>query len=502
MPWHAVAQDSLSIRLDSLFAGDEYTLLPADTLPLPPSFLSASDSALNARLNELIARRLPRGSNVAVYAYDLTANRPLFEYQADLLSRPASTMKVVTAIAALSVPGADRPFHTEVGYTGTIRKDTLHGDLYMIGGFDPEFDDDALDSLVRAVSRLPFSVVQGKVYGDVSAKDTLHWGSGWLWDDDPAPYQPYLSPLMLDKGTVNVSVYPGQTGQPARVVCRPESTYYTILNRTRSRSRAAGPFRAHRDWQHHSNIITLEGSVTRGEGRTFNVYDSQRFFMHTFTERLQQSGISCPNGYGFREVQRADGYRRIACYETSVQKVLDEMLKESDNLNAEAMLWHLGSRVTGGKQVAAKESLKAVKRLIARLGLNPKHYSLADGCGLSHYDYVSPRLLVTLLRHAYRTSRIFTPLYKALPVSGVDGTLKYRMGYGSPGFRKVHAKTGSYTGINSLAGYLQTLDGRWIAFAIMNQNVLSGRKARALQDDICLEIIRSKGQKKEALRED
>ena len=61
-------------------------------------------------------------------------------------------------------------------------------------------DDAAMDSLANAVSRLPFSVIRGKIYGDVSLKDSLYWGSGWLWDDTPDAFQPYLSPLMLDKG--------------------------------------------------------------------------------------------------------------------------------------------------------------------------------------------------------------------------------------------------------------------------------------------------------------
>ena len=56
------------------------------------------DSALTVRLDSLVAARLPQGSDVGIAVYDLTANRPLYEYRADRLSRPASTMKLVTAI--------------------------------------------------------------------------------------------------------------------------------------------------------------------------------------------------------------------------------------------------------------------------------------------------------------------------------------------------------------------------------------------------------------------
>ena len=172
---------------------------------------------LSARIDALIEHKLPAGSNVAISVYDLTAGKPLYGYQADKLSRPASTMKLLTTITALSRPEADEPFRTEVWYQGTIERDTLQGDMYVIGGYDPEFDEEALDSLVATVARFPFSVIKGKVYGDVSMKDSLYWGSGWLWDDTPYSFQPYLSPLMLNKGVVKVTATPGERGDSARL---------------------------------------------------------------------------------------------------------------------------------------------------------------------------------------------------------------------------------------------------------------------------------------------
>ena len=89
-----------------------------------------------------------------------------------------------------------------------------------------------------------------------------------------------------------------------------------------------------------------------------------------------------------------------------------------------------------------------------------------------------------MLIYAYGDPEIFQRLYKALPTSGMEGTVKFRMKPGRA-YRKVHAKTGSFTGINSLAGYAQAANGHMLAFAIMNQNVLSGRKARIFQDEVC-----------------
>ncbi|MBR3716566.1 MAG: D-alanyl-D-alanine carboxypeptidase, partial [Bacteroidaceae bacterium] len=131
----------------------------------------------------------------------------------------------------------------------------------------------------------------------------------------------------------------------------------------------------------------------------------------------------------------------------------------------------------------------AIKKLIGRLGLKADNYRLVDGCGLSNYDYLSPQLLVAFLRYAYTNQSIYQRLLKALPIGGIDGTLKTRMRRGTPSYNVVHAKTGSYTAVNCLAGYLKTRSGHDVAFAIMNQNALSSQAARNFQDKLCDELI-------------
>lgn len=447
---------------------------------------------LSSRLDTLIKYQLPVGSNVGISIYDLTDGKSLYTYQADKLSRPASTMKLLTTITALSHPDADDPFKTKVWYQGVIEQDTLKGDLYVVGGYDPEFDDEALDSLVNAVSRFPFSVISGHVYGDVSMKDSIYWGSGWAWDDTPASYQPYLSPLMLNKGLVTVTASPGERGHLASLDCVPASSYYTVTNETKSRTPAAGRFGVSRDWLQNGNNIVVKGNVEGKHTGMVNIYSSRDFFMHTFLERLQAKGIQCPVNYAFNELQKDSLSVQIALFETAIQDVINQIMKESDNLNAEALLCRLGAQATGKKHISDEDGLSVIRKQIKALGEDPDYYKLADGCGLSNYNYISPNLLIAFLKFAYSRTDVFQKLYKALPIGGVDGTLKYRMKRGTPSYKNVHAKTGSFTAINCLAGYLRTTNGHEIAFAIMNQNVLSGAKARAFQDAVCDEVIRGR----------
>lgn len=476
------------MRLSILFLLASIYLLPlaAQTEKQEVSF--------EQQMENLLQNQLPKGSDVGICVYDLKSDTVFYNYHADRLSHPASTMKLLTSITALSQKEADASFRTEVWTQGVIKQDTLHGDVYVVGGFDPEFDEEMLDTLVARVSSSAFSVIKGRIYGDVSMKDSLYWGRGWLWDDNPATFQPYLSPLMLNKGCIEVVAVPGTPGTPAALQCTPYSTYYQVDNRTVSKTQGGGPFKVTRNWMENGNRITVSGTVSGRSSASLNLYASDRFFMHTFTERLQAQGVTLCDTvdapYAFAEFQPDSLAVRVAVVETPMAAVLKEIMKESDNLNTEALLCRLGVQTTKQKHISAEAGLSAVRAMVRKLGYRPDDYGLADGCGLSNYNFVSPELLVAFLRHAYSRTDVFQKLYKALPVAGVDGTLKYRMRQGTPSFRNVHAKTGSFTGISCLAGYLHTADGRWLAFAIMNQNVLSGREARKFQDAVCDVLVR------------
>ena len=447
-------------------------------------------NALAYSLDSLIQAKLPQGGQVGVSVFDLSANQSIYTYQADRLCRPASTQKLITAITALNQPRAQEPFRTEVWYKGEIANDTLHGDLYIIGGMDPELVETAIDTLINLTAAYPFRILDGQVFGDVSMKDSLYWGKGWIWDDNPESFQPYLSPLMLNKGFVKITAIPTNPGEPASLEVKPTSTYFNIINETLTKTASAGKFVVMRDWMNNANDITVSGNITARRLEEINVYSSQDFFMHTFLERLGMRFTLLQPWYNFAEMQRNDSCQLVAVYETPVSKVLRQMLKESDNLNAEAMFTRLGVQASGKNHVSADESIQAIQSLIRTMGLNPDDYRIADGCGLSMYDYVSPELLVAFLRYAYNKDNIFPHLFRSMPVAGVDGTLKNRMRKGSPAYQHVHAKTGSYTGINTLAGYLETNSKRYLAFAIMCQNQLKASEARALQDAICEFLVK------------
>lgn len=456
------------------------------TLPGAGESGSATLPSLQDRLNKLVEEVLPETSEVGIAVYDLTAKKELYTYREKKLCRPASTMKLLTTITALSQPKANEPFITDVWYKGIIEQDTLLGDLYVVGGFDPEFDNASMDTLVARVAALPFKTITGRVYGDVTMKDSLYWGSGWAWDDNPSSFQPYLSPLIYHKGMVKVTATPGTNkGDSATLSCEPVSTFYTVTNTTETKTPAAGKFSVSRNWLENKNDIVVKGNIENKRVGEVNIYPSQDFFMHTFVERLQKNGIVIEQPYDYTEFMQDSTSVHVTRSECSVQLVINQIMKKSDNLSAEALLCKLAVEYTGHRKVSADDGLDAIKEQISLLGHNPADFRIADGCGLSNYNYISPALLVDFLKYAYSRTSVFQSLYKSLPVAGVDGTLQFRMRKGSLAYRNVKAKTGSFTGISTLAGYLKTSKGHDVAFAIMNQNAMSLSKAREFQNKVC-----------------
>ena len=133
---------------------------PADSL-LPTLCLGTDTLAeglpwpqnVQLALKELLDDKLLETSQMAMMVYDLTADSILFKHNERQMMRPASTMKLVTAITAIDRLGGSHRYITRLKYTGTISNNTLQGNLYCVGGFDPMFNSDDMRAFVEGVKR-------------------------------------------------------------------------------------------------------------------------------------------------------------------------------------------------------------------------------------------------------------------------------------------------------------------------------------------------------------
>ena len=216
--------------------------------------------------------------------------------------------------------------------------------------------------------------------------------------------------------------------------------------------------------------------------------DGKDNFENKWLDALEKAGIRTSNLGSRQGVKGKETSRSIYQIRHYLDDLLVPMMKNSDNIYAECLFYQTAATV-GKKGAGHKEAAQRTEELLKKIGVDPNPYKIADGSGLSLYNYVSAEMLVALLGYAWRNESIREHLLPSLPVAGYDGTLQKRM-IGTEGEGNVKAKTGSVTGISSLAGYLTTVNGHVLAFAIINQGIDSMAMGRAFQDKVCLELCK------------
>ena len=164
-------------------------------------------------------------------------------------------MKIITSIAALEFLDSTNTFNTSVYHTGIIMDSVCYGDLIVVGGFDPDFTTDDLDTLVYSLKEYGINEIRGNIYGDVSNMDSLFWGNGWMWDDDPSSDFPYMTPLIINDASIEIAYEPGIIGNPINISLIPETNYFDISNTSITTKEDTSNFDITRDWMHRGNEI-------------------------------------------------------------------------------------------------------------------------------------------------------------------------------------------------------------------------------------------------------
>ena len=430
--------------------------------------------SLSGRLDALLDDELLHDSEASVLVYDLTADSLLYAHREHKRCRPASVAKVVTVAAALTKLGS--------GYTLDTHLYGCGGNLYVKGTMDALFGEEDMLSMALSV---PVGTVVDTLFADCSFCDSLYWGPGWAWDDNPYGFQPYISPLLLCGGAVEVVVTPTEKGAAPRYSCTPQSSFYTVLNEARCDNGQLGKLTVLRDWLNDSNTIRIRGNCTRETTEKLNMYKSADFFVAVLVEKLTAQGVTVKN-VAFGTVP--DSALCIFSTARAVEDIVAEALLESDNICAEALLYHLAA-TGGGSSFSMEQGCEVVDSFMQEyVGCNDG-YSLYDGSGLSPYNHISANVVAALLRYIYNHPDIYDVVYSSLPLSGVSGTMKHRT-KGTAAYKKVRAKTGTVTGVCTLAGYATAKNGHTLAFVLMNSGAKSARKAREWQDRVCDALCR------------
>jgi D-alanyl-D-alanine carboxypeptidase/D-alanyl-D-alanine-endopeptidase (penicillin-binding protein 4) len=420
----------------------------------------AEIGALHAALDRVLSAPALRGAHVGCLAIDTERGTELYSRNADDEFRPASNFKLLVGSAALRYLGPNFRFATTVTADAPPAGATIAGNLYLRGGGDAHLAASDLQAAGTALARAGVRRVDGAVITDTSHDDAQRYAPGWSWDDLSYAYAAAVSALELEEGVVHIYVTPG-ANQGAAVTLRiePQSDAFRIENHaTTGAPGSEDTTDVVRSWD-SPLTISIVGNYPAGAPESDDlepsVPDPARYAGDVFSRVLHDAGISV--GGGVRSGTAPATEVTLWKHESApMPQLLPEFWLPSDNLMGELFLKELGVSRSGVPGSYAN-GIAVERDYLQSLNIDPATVSIVDGSGLSIYDRITPRDLVTILQSDWEGSARGTVL-AALPVSGVSGTLKSAFA-GSALQGKIYAKTGSERHTRALSGFIATRHG-------------------------------------------
>jgi D-alanyl-D-alanine carboxypeptidase/D-alanyl-D-alanine-endopeptidase (penicillin-binding protein 4) len=416
----------------------------------------------------------------------LDTGETIFERNPRLLVMPASTMKLVTLAVASQRLGWDARFTTRLETTGRVEDGVLHGDLIVTGDGDPtigEREDSplVLDDWALELSLLGITRIEGRLIGDDDALPDQALGSGWAWDDLAFGYAAPIGALQYHESAAQVVITPGAAPDlPASMRLTPASSELVLTGRvtTTAADEPAAIFTRRRQF---SRVLEVTGHVPktgRDYVRSVAVDNPTRAFLLAFRDALGRAGIVVTGDtVDVDDLPEKPGPARTVLHVSASPPLRDlavRLMKVSQNLYAETLLTRVGLASDVPDPDLPTAARGSYERTLAAWGIAPEDLIVADGSGLSRYDFVTAEALVTILTRMAREPADAAALEPTLPIMGVDGTLANRL-KGSRAEGRIRAKTGTMANVRALAGYATTFAGERLAFAIVANNY----KARA-----------------------
>lgn len=377
---------------------------------------------------------------------------------ADRRMTPASVTKLVTAMAALELLGADHRVTTEVRALGPLRGRTLMGDLVLVGAGDPTWSrqadlPDAAPVLAALAQKIATSLdrVEGDLVLDVSRFPGRDVPPTRAVSEIAYAYGAPTGALALDRNVVWLRIAPGaRVGDPASASWESLAPY-RIDNRTVTAPKTRherGTFDVLPSWGGEVLVLRGEYPISEPPYRLpVALHDGERQVGRAFLRALADAGVELTGRIRLSESPVAASRRLAVHHSPPVSAWLEEILEDSDNWLAEMLLRQIALQELGEGRTD-DGAAHVTETLTERAGLAEGSLELEDGSGLSPYDLATPRSVVEMLLWA-RTRTWWPVLEGALPGPG-NGTLTAWPGLPAT----TRAKTGTLRHTVALAGVL------------------------------------------------
>jgi len=437
-------------------------------LALAPVEAAGADALPAPVAAALRAAAVPLAS-AAVVVHEVGAARPLLAYNAGKPMNPASTMKLVTTLAALELLGPTFAWKTEVWAAGAQQGDVLEGDLVLRGSGDPKLTVEKFWLMLRALRARGLREIRGDLVLDRSYFDPVSHDAARFDNEPLRPYNVAPDALLLNFKAFRFVFVPDSERGAARVAVEPRSTLLEVSNAVRLAEGPCNDWRAKLKADFNGGKDGAARAVFSGMfpsscgEKTWNValQTHPDYVLGVFRQLWEELGGTLRGGV--RDGAAPAGARLLYSSQSpALAEVVRDINKFSNNVMARQLFLTLSAEVTK-EPARADRSAQVVQGWLARKGLEFPELLMENGSGLSRAERISAANMGRLLLAAY-ASPMMPEFIASMPLVAYDGTMKRRLKYESVA-GQAHIKTGSLSDVRSLAGYV--LDARGRRFAVV-----------------------------------
>lgn len=441
---------------------------------MPGKAQNQDDLTLNGITKWLTSKELA-SAGISLSVVNNSDNTILYQSEPQISLVPASIMKVVTTATALEVFGSEYRFKTTLSYSGTIRNDTLFGNLYIIGGGDPTLGSmyfpeakNFQDEWIKAIKKSSIKFISGNLVADATIYERQMVPGSWVWEDLGNYYGAGASGISVYDNLYEIHLKsPAIADRPTEIVrIVPEIPMLELQNEVRSSD--INSDQAYVFGNPEDSRRVIRGTIPKGKD-DFVVKASMpnpaELLANEFRNKLLENGIPISGTTNFEKTKSGSS----VLHETFSPPLRDIILVtnyESINLFAEHLLKHLAWYKNG--LGTTKEGCKFIVDFWKEKGLDMSGFFANDGSGLSRFNAMTANHLTMILNYMATKSRFSDVFYQSLPTSG-EGTLTIFNPESLPK-GSLRAKSGSMTRVRCYAGYLKTNSGKSLSFTVMLNN--------------------------------
>ncbi|MEO8713069.1 MAG: D-alanyl-D-alanine carboxypeptidase/D-alanyl-D-alanine-endopeptidase [Parafilimonas sp.] len=404
----------------------------------------------------------------SLYVTDENGNK-IFSFNEQYGLAPASTQKVFTFIAALSLLGKDFTYKTEIGYTGNISNGILNGDLIIKGYGDPTFGswryaqtkaDSVLNFILTAIKNAGIQKINGNIILDDGTFSYQPLPGGYIWEDMGNYYGSGSWAINWRENQYDLVLKPGKNIGDTSTIIKTEPPLLTneynnfITTATENSGDNTILYLAP-----YSNNAFAEGTIPKGvneftvSGSVAYPADQLRIELNAaLNKNIEISGdIITGASLEKQHIKIPLAAQNIATYNSpTLDSIVYWFLQKSINLYGECLLKTIaykqdnyGSTVNG---------VYDIKKFWQLNGIDSSAINISDGSGLSPQNRVTTFAMVHALLYAQKQSW-FKIFYNALPV-----------------YNNMKLKSGSINSVRSFAGYHTASNGKKYVLAIIVNN--------------------------------